>query len=890
MNFHRKTSYQQKYIGITLLFLLLLLCNCSTKKDAFFNRAYHSTTAHFNVIFNGSESYKEGFENIKNTPNDNYTSVLPVYFRPTKTDALKQAPQWDKTIEKCSKAIKKHSMMIKGVQKCKPIDKAYLLLGQAYYQRQDYADALGVFNHLIFNHSKTNTYLDAYTWKAQTLIQLDRLQEAEENLEEVRALMADNKEQYKQHWEAVFSDLLIAQKDYEQASIYLTELVKHRHLNRDFKTRIYFILGQVQQKLEQMPAASQNFQTTLKRNPVYEMEFNATINLATCSDDIDVSRNKLKKLFKDGRNETYKDQIFYTLALIDLKEDDTVAAINNLESSIFWSVNNKHQKTVSALTLAEIYFSQTKYPQALTHYDTVLASLSPTFPQYNTLKKRTEILKDLVSNLMQVAHEDSMQYLASLSESDRDIYINKLIEQYKEDEQQRLNDNAEKLKMIESAKNKRQNSSSATRNGKMVWIFADATQTKLGIQKFQKQWGVRTLEDFWFVNDIQLMNDFANNQPFEETNNTKGNDTLSSTADKNTANRSSNPTTKAFYLQDMPTTPEAMAKSNETIANAIYNAGTIYENDLNDKNLAINQWEDLLKRYPDHKLASPTCFQLYKTFAALNNTNKSEYYKQLILSKYGQTDYARIIQDPNYYQKIAEQQQQAERFYTMVYDTFAHQHYWSAYQLAEQGCNEWSDINITSKLAYIKAISAGKLYGNDSLRVLLQTIPIKYPTTSIDTAATELLAALDRLEKPVSQTNTPNIEEKTIVVEPFTYNEKTFHFVIAVVNIKDTKITPLKNNIADFNKTFFGLQNLELSNFYINNAEQMITISKFKDKNAAMDYYKLFISDTKYLSTLNSTPSAKVYVISDANYVTFYKNKQQRATYDEFFKTNYLQQ
>ncbi|MBO4739651.1 MAG: hypothetical protein J5606_08845, partial [Bacteroidales bacterium] len=61
MNFHRKTSYQQKYIGITLLFLLLLLCNCSTKKDAFFNRAYHSTTAHFNVIFNGSESYKEGF-------------------------------------------------------------------------------------------------------------------------------------------------------------------------------------------------------------------------------------------------------------------------------------------------------------------------------------------------------------------------------------------------------------------------------------------------------------------------------------------------------------------------------------------------------------------------------------------------------------------------------------------------------------------------------------------------------------------------------------------------------------------------------------------------------------------------------------------------------------
>ncbi len=278
--------------------------------------------------------------------------------------------------------------------------------------------------------------------------------------------------------------------------------------------------------------------------------------------------------------------------------------------------------------------------------------------------------------------------------------------------------------------------------------------------------------------------------------------------------------------------------------------------------------------------------------ANIGNNEKSNYYKQLILSKYGQTDYARIIQDSNYYKNLAEQQQRAEKFYTMVYDTFVNNHYQPAYQLSEQGCNEWNDINITSKLAYIKAISAWNLYGKDSLKIALNNIIVKYPTTSIDTAATELLAALDRLENP-EQTITNklnNIKEHLTPKETFVYNEKTFHFVIVVVDIKNTKITPLKNNIADFNKKFFSLQTFELSNFYISDTEQMISISKFNDKNSAMDYYRLFMSDTQYLSSLHNNKTAKIYVISDANYVIFYKNKEQRSAYDEFFKTNYLQQ
>jgi DNA-binding transcriptional MocR family regulator len=43
-----------------------------------------------------------------------------------------------------------------------------------------------------------------------------------------------------------------------------------------------------------------------------------------------------------------------------------------------------------------------------------------------------------------------------------------------------------------------------------------------------------------------------------------------------------------------------------------------------------------------------------------------------------------------------------------------------------------------------------------------------------------------------------------------------------------------------------------------------------------------------HLSDLNMAKRTTVYVISDDNYTIFYKNKQKRPAYDEFFNTYYL--
>ncbi len=887
-----------KYTEITLITITIwLLSACSTKKDNFFYRTYHGTTARFNIIFNGNESYKEGMENLETANTDNYTDILPVYPKVDKNAALQQAPKWDRTIEKCSKAIKKHSMLIKGVERCKPIDDAYLLLGKAYYQRQDYADAIGVFNYIINTHHNGNVWPDAHTWKAETEMNMDRMKEAEETLETIRQGIADQKnDSYKQHWEGVYSQFLINQKDYEQATIYLSELLKHKHMKKDFKTRIYFILAQLQQKSDMKDEASKNYLTVLKRNPVYEMEFNSTLNLALCNNNTAESRQKLNKLFKDGRNESLKDQIFYTLALMDLNEQDTTSAINNLEASVFWSFSNAHQKALSSLTLAELYYTKGNYVNALTYYDTLLVNMPTNFQNYSGIKQKSEILKDLVSNLMVINHNDSMLYLASLSESERDDYLAKVIADYQKKEEERIADETAKAQLMESASKRRASAAAGRNGGSKAWVFADPTQNKLSQQNFRKQWGSRVLEDFWFVNDINV-NSFDNNLADADTGSDPSmsdinNDANANDHDNKKGGKINNPLDKNYYLQDMPATPEQTETMNNDIATALYNAGFIYYDNLNDKPMSNHEFETLMERYPEHKLAAPSCFQLYNSYLLMQDMEKSEYYKNYCLTHFANTDYARIIQDPAYYQKIQAQQQEAETYYTLLYDTFASNHYSEAYRMSNEGLSKYINSELNAKMEYIRAICVDKLYGHDSLRVHLNNIIRRYPATAIDTAAGNLLLALNNLEHPTPATSQAKADtNNTSAVKPkvnYVYDEKAFHFIIIVADMRDIKINDLKNKIVDFNKDYFRREKFDLSNFYIDNTIQMITISKFENKEKAMDYYKLLKSNDKYFSQLNQTATAKVYVISDANYTTYFKNKDARADYDTFFEDKYI--
>jgi tetratricopeptide (TPR) repeat protein len=869
-------------ISIFILTVLFSTISCSRKSKGWTNRTYHNTTAHYNAFFNGRESFKEGEVLLKSTIKENYLKVLPIFPLPTKENAISSSPQMDRAIEKGAKVIKKHSMFIKGIEYCNWVDDSYMMIGKAFYNKQEYDQAKRTFNYLINNYKKSDLVDEAMIWLARSSQQLNETSKIETIYENLRIKIRRNPNPKTQLlFNMAYADYLISNQQYETAIQYVQEAIKLKPKKAE-KRRLYFILGQLYQTSEKLNQAFDQYAQVLKLNPPYELGFNARINMARCFEGGSNSAKKilvlkeLKKMLKDDKNKEYFDQIYYTLAEISLKDEKEEEAVDYLVLSVQTSIINDYQKSASALKLGDLYFAKLQYVNAQQYYDTAMTVLPKTFPNYEAIKKKTLVLGDLVSNLIVVQTQDSLQRLGKMSDSERNRIIDKIISDYNEKEIKRQREEAERAQTLQTLT---QNNNPNNNNSQGGWYFYNSSTLQFGAAEFKKKWGNRKLEDNWRLSNKELI--------FESTATVDSvevdpDDTTTATTKGPT---SSDPRNRATYLKDIPTTADQIKKSNDKIAVALYNMGFIYQEGLNDTPKSNESVEQLYQRFPEYKKMVSALYLAYNNYTSLNNAEKAAYYKQLIISKYPNTDYAEILKDPNYYKKIKERQNEGEIFYSETYSDFQSKQYAAVITKTASATQRFpKNKTLLARFEYIAAISAGKLYNNnDSLKTRLTNLITKYPDAPAKEMAQLMLNGLNNPGGSNSTTSSSVVES----VPTLQFNEKDFHFYIMIADIRDVNFTELKNKYSDLNKSFFSTLSLQTSAIYIDDKNQLITIGKFENKTRAMDYYNFVKANQTVFKGINLTKVTQ-YVISDKNYPVFYKNKSIRDEYQKFFETNYL--
>ena len=109
---------------------------------------------------------------------------------------------------------------------------------------------------------------------------------------------------------------------------------------------------------------------------------NLARSLESGSRDLDKMRQKLLKMTKDDKNKEYLDQIYYTLAEIDINNNDTLSAIENYLLSTVNSVQNDAQKAMSFLSLGKIEYNRSIYTAAKLYYDSTIYYMHEDFRMY----------------------------------------------------------------------------------------------------------------------------------------------------------------------------------------------------------------------------------------------------------------------------------------------------------------------------------------------------------------------------------------------------------------------------------------------------------------------------------------------------------------------------
>ena len=850
-------------IYTTAFFLALfamMTTSCSTKKKSWFHRKYHNTSAKYNGYFNGNESLKSGIKKLHAKHVDDYTEILPVFPTGDLKKAKKTAVYMDRAVKKGSIVIQRHSMKIKGKEYCKWIDDNYLLVGKAYFYKGDFVEAIKTFRFIKSEYKKNDIYFDASVWLARSYVEKGDFALAKTELEE----LFKNKKfpnRLNTSLSLVAAEYYIKTQDLNSATEELKRATKQIKRKRK-KARFNYILAQIYQYSNNYSLAQEHYELVLKSNPEYEMAFSAKMNLArsleTGNPDTKKIRARLLKMTKDEKNKEYLDQIYFTIADMDLSNQDTASAINNYILSTNNSIENNSQKALSFLSLAEIYFAEKRYKIADAYYDSTIVYMETNFRLYEETHKTHLVLSELVKNINIVERQDSLQMVAKLSGDEQLQLVNTIIS--KEIEKERKEQEAKILQqqaLYENRINGGRGDQFGNKTSGGKWYFYNPATLSFGLSEFRKKWGNRKLEDDWRRKNKNTLADSGLDKPKTDT-------SFVAKQNKNTP---------GYYLSQLPKTAADFIRSNDKIKTALYQQALIYKEDLDEMILSAKCFEEIFKRFPEDDQLAPlalyNCYIILKESKDLRFENTAEVLKK----KYPNSIYAKIIDPANEGLNTLSKKDSASEQYIKVFDLYKKE----MFDRVISNTDTISNKKYQDKLLLLRAFS---LIKTSQLEMAVKTL--EKISKREEKAFEEAQHVLQAIKDP-TQMNKEN--ELASSGFSYLYRPKSKHMLIILLPKKGVDITYLKTLISDFHRQKISNEVFEISALLLGLDQHLLMIKDFSNRQEAKKYYNLFLVEKTLKEVLTKTEHKKM-LISLENFAEFYKNKDVDGYY-KFFVKNY---
>lgn len=858
------------------LFLLIILGlgACSRTKDIFTARTYHRMVSKYNIIFNGEEALLKARTTLRTQHKDDYDNFLPIYREGTETSASSVKPDLEKTLEKGTKTIQKHSMLIDGKQKNSYIDDAYLLMGKAHYFNRDYPQALEAFNFVIQKFRDPEIRAEAELWAAKTETAMENFIPAKARFDKLYS-NASLSNHLNAHVFASFAQLEFVQGNYESAYQLLIQAAEKVD-EKELSLRWLYICGQLQSELGRDYEASQLFERVIKKGPPYELLFNAQLNNARNYDvnlmDPSEAYEKLEKMLRDEKNYDNRDQIYYVMAELAQKLDDDGDRDDFLNKSIRVSTQNPKQKALSYLWLAEIRFDEKVYEKAQAYYDSCFQFLPKDHPKYSLVETLKKSLGRLVTNLQTIALQDSLQSLALLSEKQQLAVAEKIIDKIKEADEEALRAKNNELDNLafNSGNNNQQGIGglAGMGNANQQFYFYNPTLRSAGVSAFTTKWGNRKLEDNWRRKDKSIvLNDPESQDGGGEAGGTEGEpEELDPRYDPQT------------YIAQIPNDSAALDSSNALIVAALFDNGLLYKEEIKDLAAASEAILDLLKRYPDLKEKPRAWYILYRVYTQMPDETNRAIYKNKILSEFPQSEYAYLILNEGKDKKSVDESE-AKQTYASAFQQYENKNYGQALSLCKQGIEKYQSSRYGARFFLLRAYCEAGLQKMEELKLALQTVLKTYPQTPESAQAQKILNAMgnDGAEQPA--------EAKKANANTYRTDFSAKHRYVLLVPNKRGNANQMSIELANFNSKYYPSSKLLVKKLLMGLDWQLIMVSGLANKQQAERYLKTIINEKPLEKELLSI-SFEQFVISNSNFSPFYK-AQDISGYKEFYEEHY---
>ncbi|MFC4213279.1 gliding motility protein [Pedobacter lithocola] len=922
----------KKFINKTLspfLFFISLffIYGCVANKDTAIDRKMQNLTARYNYIYNSNVLLTEYNEAQLQIYPDNYEKILPVYLDPEPQTNLTLTP--GVANKPLDDVIFKGQAIINEKSFSNYIDDAYMLLGKANYLKGNYFIASEYFDYTAKTYSSNlKTFIMAMNWKAKSQMELNNMAYADKILDTMLRAVDQLKKDLPEPL-ATTAQMRIYQKRNKEAILLLETAIRTAD-EKQLRIRWQYILAQLQEKENDLQNAFINYTKVENSNAPFEMYFHANlqrIKVRALISGYKVDEDKaLLALLKDDKNFDYTDQIYYQVGELFSKEGNFLKAESNYQKSVLNSTKNQTQKALSYLRIADLNFKEFKnYIKAKLYYDSTVMILPKTFPDYDNIAKKANNLQYLSDRYTIISRQDTLQVFAKLPESEREARVKEYLRPKVE---VATVANISNLSLNDPTfPNQTLNANPSTGNGNTFYFNNNAAISN-GFADFKKRWGNRQLEDNWRQSVRTSAQE--NNQILAGGNVATG---ISTVTDPNMQPTAGQTSVEKQYLDSLPVTPTLLASSNQKIIDAYFEIASFYQQELNDKDEAIKVYLELLRRFPENNHLAAIYYSLYLNYKG-SEEGKANEYRQLVLTKFPESNFAKTILDPSYSTRQNDLSKLINTNYNRTFDAYAKKDYRSVINQSNENVKAYPNNDLAPQYAYLKAIAVGRtskvdalltefnlitlLYPNDLIVVPLVKDHLKYinanleefkqrPVALIDFDANEprfvsQAAPVNAKPKPIENINAAvvelpkadvvKVEEKPTEIK--TDNAKpasifsaatsnTYYYVIDVADASLT-LSSSRFGIGQFNRGNYPDNDLAHKLVELND-DQLIYVTSFVDLEDAKIYEASINGQLKNIMKVPAT-KYKSFIISKENFEKL-SDRNRINEYLEFYKNNY---
>lgn len=916
---------KKSYILVAVVALVALLASCSTEKNTSRSRWWHSFNARYNTYYNGSVAYIDASLEKENGNKDNFTEMIPMYTVGNKKSRELGKANYDKAIEKCEKAIKLHSITkrpewTKSRRKTERdiewlsrkeynpfLWKAWMLMGRSQFYQGAFDEAASTFSYMCRLYAtQPAIYGRARAWLAKSYIEQDWLYDAEDV---IRNMQRDSIHwRAQKEWDFTYADYYIHTGDYDKAIPYLKKSIDHE-MRKKQKARLCFLLGQLYAATGKNAEAYKAFKSVVRKNPPYELEFNARIAMTEVMGASQAKKMvcKLKRMAASDKNKDYLDQVYYAIGNIYLAQKDTLKAISNYEKGNKKATRSGIEKGVLLLKLGDLYWQQEKFSDAQRCYGEAIGLLDKDRKDYEQLSARSKVLDELVPYTDAIHLQDSLQALAKMSEKDRNVAIDRVIAELKrqEKEQKRLEDekNAQQTMQRNGAmgnrnNTNRNNTAQTLQNNRQnaVWYFYNAMAVQQGKQAFEKLWGKRENTDNWQRVNKTVVGNLNGDADIELTEEQKDSiakaelaqDSLEQLKDS----AQNDPHKREYYLAQIPFTEDQVATSNLAIMDGLYNSGVIFKDKLDNLDLSKKQFTRLETQYPDFEQKADMYYHLFLLYSRLGQHDVAAGYVEKLKAEYPENQWTILLTDPYFKENAQFGVHIEDSLYAATYDAFKADRLSEAKANAQISATRFPLGENRDKFLFIGGLA--KLNDGDSKGCVddMKAVVEKFPQSKLAEMAGMIVNGVNA-GKPLhgARFDLGDVwtRRTAVLADSDSINAKTFdaerntEFVFMLAYVPDSvDENKLLYQMAKVNFTHYVVRNFDLAIEDANGLRRMV-VRGFRNYDEALQYAR-GLSEQAGLQQLLS--GCKAIVISDKNLPLLGTNFSY-ADYQNFYDKNF---